>query len=156
RPVGRADGRRALERHVLEHVREAGLAGVLVDGADVHAVRERDHRRVVPLEHEDPETVRQQDLLDLAGELIEAALRAFLLRVVGGRPPGREPRGRDERDRGERDEEHLAAARTHFDSPSYHLGGVLPLAFSARSTSSLSAAVSPSPRTSMKRTLPLW
>ena len=44
RPVGGADGFRALEGHVLEHVREAGAAFGIVHRAGIHVGVERNDR----------------------------------------------------------------------------------------------------------------
>src|SRR5207302_7691082 len=42
-PVEGADGLGAFERHVFEHVREAGFAGRIVDGAGIHVGVEGNH-----------------------------------------------------------------------------------------------------------------
>jgi hypothetical protein len=48
-----AEGARALERHVLEHVRQPGDAGHLLGRADVGVGEKRSHWRLMPLEHDE-------------------------------------------------------------------------------------------------------
>ena len=62
--IARADGRRALEHHVLEEVRDTGDAGPLVHAADARHPAAGDGRRVVPLDHEQLHAVGERALLD--------------------------------------------------------------------------------------------
>ena len=62
--IARADGRRALEHHVLEEVRDAGDAGALVDAADARHPSAGDGRRVVPLDHEQFHAVGERALIN--------------------------------------------------------------------------------------------
>ena len=62
RPVLGADGFAALEGHVLEHVRQTGLAGRIVDRAGVHVSMKRHHRSVVPLDHDEVQPVIEGEL----------------------------------------------------------------------------------------------
>ena len=62
--VARADGRRALEHHVLEKVRDAGDAGALVDAADARHPSAGDGGRVVPLDHEQFHAVGERALIN--------------------------------------------------------------------------------------------
>ncbi len=98
RVIARADARAALERHVLEHVRQAGDARHFLRGADVRVRVKRNHGRIVPLEHDEPHAVVERELLDAALQLRE--LRADASRASkegrktkGGRParPGAQP-----------------------------------------------------------------
>ena len=66
-----ADGFGALERHVLEHVRDAGLAAGIVHRAGVHVGVERDDRRFVPLENDEVQPVGKRELGDALFEILE-------------------------------------------------------------------------------------
>ena len=72
RPVLGAHHAGALEGHVLHHVGDAGLAHLLVRAAGVHHGLEREHRRVVALDDDELETVRERELLHLLLEVLEA------------------------------------------------------------------------------------
>ena len=55
----RPDGPRAFERHVLIQVGQAGLADLLIHPAHPECNVDRDHRRLMALDHEDGQAVRQ-------------------------------------------------------------------------------------------------
>ena len=77
---------RALEHHVLEEVREAGVAA-LVLGTHTDPDLERDHRSRVVLEREDAQPIGQHRLHDIAGGILE---RGFGRDGSGKRDPCRE------------------------------------------------------------------
>ena len=54
---------RALEEHVLVHVRDAGFRILLVGGADLHPRLQRDDRREMIFTNDDMETVREREAL---------------------------------------------------------------------------------------------
>ena len=84
---------RALERHVFEHVREAGLTGFLVHRAGIDVGEEAEHRTVVPLEHDEAQTVAQLELGHLVPELARVPVGGRTGRGGGGDGEPYEPHG---------------------------------------------------------------
>ena len=70
-----ADGLGALERHVLEHVRDAGLAARIVHRAGVDIGVERDHRRLMPLENDEVQSVGERELGDALFKILQGLRR---------------------------------------------------------------------------------
>jgi hypothetical protein len=107
RGVRRADPRRPLERHVLHHVGEPRRADLIARAAGVDDRDEAEHRRLMPLDHDETQPVRQRELLHLLLDRLETGayvgrgrLRARLrggVRPGGGNDGHRERDGDDER-----------------------------------------------------------
>ncbi len=70
-----ADGLGAFERHVLEHVRDPGLAARIVHRAGVDIGVERDHRRFMPLENDEVESVAERKLGDPLLKILQGLRR---------------------------------------------------------------------------------
>ncbi len=66
-----ADGLGALERHVFEHVRDAGLAAGIVHRAGVHVGMEGHDRRFMALKNDEVQTVGQGKLGDALFEVLQ-------------------------------------------------------------------------------------
>ena len=75
RPVLGADGLGALESHVLEHVSQSGLAFRVVHRPGIHVGVEGNHRRLVPLENDEVQTVSERELGNSLFELFKILRR---------------------------------------------------------------------------------
>ena len=71
-PVAGADGFRALECHMLEHMGQAGLARRDPDAARIHEGMEGNHGRLVPFEHDEMQPVGQGELGYLLLQLLKS------------------------------------------------------------------------------------
>ena len=71
RPVLGPDGFGSLEGHVLEHVSDAGFAARIVDRAGVDIGVKRDHRRFVPLEYDEVQSVGEREFSNALLEILQ-------------------------------------------------------------------------------------
>ena len=71
RPVLGSDGLGPLERHVLEHMSDAGFPARIVHRSGVDVGVKRDHRRLVPLENNEVQSVRERKFGDALLEILK-------------------------------------------------------------------------------------
>ena len=70
-----ANGLGSLERHVFEHVRDAGFAARIVHRARVHVRVKGHHRRLVPLENDEVQPVGEREFSDAFFEIFQGLRR---------------------------------------------------------------------------------
>ena len=75
RPVLCADGLGALERHMLEHVRQTGFALGVIYRSGVNVRMERDDRRFMAFEHDEMQAIGERKLRYALFELFEVLPR---------------------------------------------------------------------------------